>query len=52
MGKFILKRFCNMLLVMLGVSVIVFLLLRLSNGDPAYIKLSGGGHSRHGRVAL
>jgi len=43
MGKFILKRFCNMLLVMLGVSVIVFLLLRLSNGDPAYIKLSGVG---------
>ena len=40
MGKFILKRFLNMILVLLGVSVIVFLLLRLSSGDPAYIKLS------------
>ena len=43
MGTFILKRFFNMILVLLGVSVIVFLLLRLSNGDPAYIKLSGVG---------
>ena len=43
MGEFVLKRFFNMILVMLGVSVIVFLLLRLSNGDPAYIKLSGVG---------
>ena len=43
MGKFVLKRFFNMILVMLGVSVIVFLLLRLSSGDPAYIKLSGVG---------
>lgn len=31
MGKFVLKRFFNMILVMLGVSVIVFLLLRLSS---------------------
>ena len=43
MGKFILKRFFNMILVLLGVSVIVFLLLRLSSGDPAYITLSGVG---------
>lgn len=40
---FFIKRLLNMIPVLLGVTVIVFALLRIANGDPAYIKLSGVG---------
>lgn len=43
MKKFFIHRILNMIPILLGVIVIVFFLLRLSDGDPAYIKLSGMG---------
>lgn len=43
MKNFFVKRILNMIPILLGVIIIVFILLRLSDGDPAYIKLSGMG---------
>lgn len=43
MTRYLVKRVLNMAPIIAGVSVIVFMLLHLSSGDPAYIKLSGMG---------
>lgn len=44
MIKYILKRIVQVIPVLLGVSIIVFLMLSLSPGDPA--RLSGARHER------
>ena len=40
MIKYILKRIVQVIPVLLGVSIIVFLMLSLSPGDPARLALS------------
>ncbi len=51
MFKYILKRILQMIPVLIGVSVIVFLMLSLSPGEPARLALgmnakAGPGHER------
>lgn len=43
MASFVFKRILNIIPIILGVSIVVFFLLKLSPGDPAYIKLTGVG---------